>query len=245
MKSVIISGAASGIGKATAIRFLKEGYYVIALDIQKPAIENSQLQFIACDVSRVEAIDAAMTQVAQHLKSIDALVCCAGLHFASNILNSTEADYDQVLGINLKGSFFLAKAVLPLMINQKKGSIVFVGSDQTVIAHKNSAIYATSKAALSGLTKSIALDYASEGVRANVVAAGTVETPLYHKAIQNYCQRSGADINEIHKAEAAEQPLNRIGQPEEIASLIYFLCSDEAQFITGAVLPIDGGYTAK
>ncbi len=132
-----------------------------------------------------------------------------------------------------------------MMVANKKGAVVFVGSDQTLIAKSNSAIYGATKAALGSLSKTTAIDYAPHGIRSNIVAVGTTDTPLYQKAINNYCMRTGNNAEEVHAAEAREQPIGRIGQPEEVADLIYFLCSDKSNFITGAIIPIDGGYTAK
>jgi NAD(P)-dependent dehydrogenase (short-subunit alcohol dehydrogenase family) len=245
MKTVVVSGGSSGIGAATVQRFLQEGYLVFNLDIQQSSFQHSNLHFIRCDLTAIQEIAHAMEKISEKVNVVDALVCSAGRHFSANILNSSEADFDCLININLKSCFFLTQAILPLMIKQNSGAIVYVGSDQTLIAKKNSAIYGLTKAALGNLAKSTALDFAQNQIRANVVAAGTIETPLYHQVIKNYCERTGATIAEVHQAEALEQPLERIGQPEEVADFIYFLCSDQAKFITGAVLSIDGGYTAR
>lgn len=244
MKIVIISGGSSGIGLATAQRFSGEGYHTYILDIQPPQIPVENSCFLYCDMTKIEEIQNAVRVIQKEYVKIDALVCCAGVHFSATLLQTTEADYHRVLDINFKGAFFLTQAVLPLLLNNIQSAIVFVGSDQNIIAKPNSAIYAASKAALAGLAKSIALDYAKEGVRANLVAVGTVDTPLYQKAIEDYCQKTGTDIATVHKAEGSAQPIGRIGEPAEIANFIYFLCSDEASFITGGIHPIDGGYTA-
>lgn len=245
MKTVLISGGSSGIGAAAVNKFLANGYYVINLDLQPASEQHVNLKTVLCDLACIEQLEQAMQQIISEYDSIDALVCNAGVHFSANILNSSLADFDRIININLKSNFFLTKAVLPLMLKQKAGAIVYVGSDQSVIAKKNSTIYGLTKAALANLAKSTALDFAKENIRANLVACGTIETSLYHRAIENYCKRTGAVVREVHQAEASEQPLGRIGQPEEVADLIYFLCSEQAQFITGAVVPIDGGYTAQ
>ena len=244
-KVVVVSGGSSGIGAAVVDRFLNEDYFVYVLDIKKPMELSPRLIYIHCDMLDIEAIKQSVDVIVKGEMGIDALVCNAGAHFSASLLDSTEADFDRMITLNLKSYFFLTQKILPLMIKNKKGSIVYMGSDQTLIAKKNSALYGLTKAALGSLTKTTALDFASEGIRANLVAAGTVETPLYHAAIRNYCNKTGADINIVHQEQANEQPLGRIGQPKEIANLIYFLCSDEASYITGAIVPIDGGYTAK
>lgn len=245
MKNLVISGGSSGIGIATVERFSQEGYRVFVLDIQRPEKEIDKVNFIHCNVSQVSEIQRAVEKISQQSKQIDALVCNAGIHFSSSIQSTTEINYHHVWDINFKGAFFLTQAILPFMISQKKGAIVFVGSDQTLIAKRHSAVYGATKAALGSLAKTTALDYAEQGIRSNIVAPGTIDTPLYHRAVENYCQRTGSNIAQVYAAEAKEQPLGRIGKSKEVANLIYFLCSDEASFITGATYAIDGGYTAK
>jgi NAD(P)-dependent dehydrogenase (short-subunit alcohol dehydrogenase family) len=122
---------------------------------------------------------------------------------------------------------------------------LFIASDQAVIGKTHSFAYNMSKHALASMAKTTALDYASYNIRANAICPGTIETPLYHKAIDRYCAKSGADKTAIHAEEAAQQPLGRIGQAEEVASLALYLASDDASFITGSLQMIDGGYTAK
>ncbi len=244
-KTVIISGGSSGIGLATAMKFSEMGYMIYSLDINSPANKIKNLIHIHCDIAKVKDIQNAADEISKSTSTIDALICNAGIHFSNNIEATSEKDFDHVVAINLKGNFFLTQIFLPFMKKQKSGSIVFVGSDQTLIGKKNSAVYGATKAALGNLAKSTALDYADYGIRSNLVAVGTVDTPLYQTAIKNYCAKTGAKIDDVHKSEAQEQPLNRIGLPQEVASLIYFLCSDEAAFITGGIYPIDGGYTAK
>ena len=125
------------------------------------------------------------------------------------------------------------------------GAILLMASDQALIAKHNSFAYNLSKSALASIAKTTALDYAAYNIRANAVCPGTIETPLYHKAIDNYCEKSGADKKEVHKDEEKLQPLQRLGQPEEVAELVLFLASDKAKFITGSLQVIDGGYTAQ
>lgn len=244
-KNVIISGGSSGIGLSTVKKFSEEGYSVYVLDIKESNYTYSNQHFIYCDVSDTQSIRKALRGLIEKKIPIDALVCNAGIHFSANLESTTQDDYCRVMDINFKGAFFLTKEVLCMMVPQERGSIVFVGSDQTLVAKPNSAIYGATKAALGSLAKTTAIDYAKYGIRSNMIAVGTTDTPLYRRAIENYCQRTSSDIADVHQAEAREQPIGRIGTPEEIADFIYFLCSDKASFITGSILPIDGGYTAR
>ena len=240
-KVCVVTGGSAGIGKAVVGRLLDQGYKVFNLDLAASDLGD----YITCDMTDSEQVKAAIEQVLQATGRIDAVVSNAGVHFSANIENTTETEFDRVMGINVKGAFYLLQAVLPFMRQQGSGSIVLLGSDQSVIAKKNSFAYNMSKAALASMAKTTALDYAEYGIRANAVCPGTIETPLYHTAIDRYCDKTGADKERIHQEEAALQPLGRIGQPEEVAALVALLVGDEARFITGSLQVIDGGYTAQ
>jgi len=241
----VITGGSFGIGRAVVNKFLDQGYSVVNLDLKPSDLAKDQSVYIQCDVSDPQQIDSAIKQIKESIGRIDVLVSNAGVHLSASIENTSNAEFERVMGINVKGAFYLLKAVLPIMKAQQSGSIVLVGSDQSLVGKKNSFVYNMSKAALASMAKTTELDYATYGIRANIVCPGTIETPLYHQAIDRYCERTGANKAAIHAEEAALQPLGRIGQPEEVASLIAFLGSDEAKFITGSAQVIDGGYTAQ
>ncbi len=239
-KTCIVTGGSSGIGLSIVQLFLANNYQVFNLDLQKSKFgEHCQ-----CDITNLEQVTSIVSEVAQ-ANPIDVLVSNAGIHFSANIENTSEAELDKVFSINVKGAFAAIKAVLPSMKSKKNGSIILISSDQALIGKQNSFAYNLSKTALASIAKTTALDYASFNIRANAVCPGTIETPLYHQAIDNYCQQSGADKAEIHQEEAKLQPLGRLGQPEEVAELVLFLASDKAKFITGSLQVIDGGYTAQ
>lgn len=238
-KIALVTGGAAGIGLAIVEGFLIEGYKVYCLDIQQGPSGNC----LNCDVTNPVSVQKAVNLILQTDHRIDALVCNAGIHFSSNIENTTEQDLDRVFNINVKGAYHAIRACLPSMKAANKGSIVLLGSDQSSIAKSNSFAYNLSKHAIASIAKTTALDYASFNIRANAVCAGTTETPLYHQAIDAYCARSGADKTGVHKEEARLQPLGRIAQPEEIANVVIFLASDKASFITGSLYNVDGGYT--
>jgi NAD(P)-dependent dehydrogenase (short-subunit alcohol dehydrogenase family) len=243
-KTCIVTGGSSGIGLSIVQLFIQKGYQVFNLDIQPSNPAVLRCADISCDISNVEQVSDIITDIAK-TATIDVLVSNAGIHFSGNIENTSEADLDRVLNINVKGAFAAVKSVLPNMKANKNGAIILMASDQALIAKQNSFAYNISKMALASMAKTTALDYASFNIRANAVCPGTIETPLYHQAINSYCERSGANKSDVHAEEAALQPLGRLGQPEEVAELVYFLGSDKAKFITGSLQVIDGGYTAQ
>lgn len=240
-KTCIVTGGSSGIGLSIVQLFLAQNYQVFNLDLQPSELG----EFKACDMTNVSQVSQVINDIIQRVGKIDALVCNAGVHFSGNIENTQEEDLERVFTINVKGAFAAIKAVLPRMKIQQQGSIILMSSDQAIIGKQNSFAYNLTKSALASMAKTTALDYAAYNIRCNAVCPGTIETPLYHQAIKNYCDKSGADIQQVHAEEAALQPLNRLGQPEEVAELVLFLASDKSSFITGSLQVIDGGYTAQ
>jgi hypothetical protein len=239
-KVAIITGGSSGIGLAIVQAFLNDNYQVFNLDI-KPSKYG---EFYHCDLTQPVQIKNAIADIAQNNK-IDILICNAGMHYSGTIEQTDDDTFDHMFALNVKGAIHAIKQVLPSMKAQKSGTILIISSDQAVIGKRNSFAYNLTKHALASLAKTTALDYAEFGIRANAVCPGTIETPLYHQAIKNYCEKSGEDEQVVHQQEAALQPLGRLGQPEEVAELVLFLASDKAKFITGSLQFIDGGYTAQ
>jgi NAD(P)-dependent dehydrogenase (short-subunit alcohol dehydrogenase family) len=241
MKKVcVVTGGSSGIGLSIVQLFLAKQYQVFNLDISP----SSYGEFCHCDITQVSDVSQIIDAIAKQ-GTIDVLVSNAGVHFSGTIENTSEADLERIFNINVKGAYVAVKSVLPVMKRQQNGAIILMASDQALIAKHNSFAYNLSKAALASMAKTTALDYAQFNIRANAVCPGTIETPLYHQAIDKYCEKSGADKAEVHAEEAALQPLGRLGQADEVAELVYFLASDKAKFITGSLQVIDGGYTAQ
>ena len=238
-KNLIITGGSSGIGLAITERFLQAGYQVFNLDIQY----SEQGVFCECDLTDFTQVKNIVDNISEK-HSIDVLISNAGMHFSANIENTSEAEFDKVLALNVKGAFAVTQAVLPNMKVNKNGVILYIGSDQSTVGKQNSFAYNLSKHALASMAKTTALDYAQFNIRANALCPGTIETPLYHKAINAYCAKSGANKAQIHAEEAALQPLGRIGQAQDVAAMALFMASDDASFITGSLHAIDGGYTA-
>lgn len=240
-KVAVVTGGSKGIGLAIINKFESESYRVYNLDLE----QGPHGEFIKCNVSQASQVDHAISTIMQQEGRIDVLLCNAGIHYSGTIEDTSEADFDRVFAINVKGAYTLIKTTIPIMKRQEHGVIVITGSDQSMIAKHNSFAYNLSKHALASIAKTTALDYAAYNIRANVVCPGTIDTPLYQNAIDNYCAKSGANKEQVHKEEAAMQPLGRVGQPEEVAELAYFLANDKASFITGSLQMIDGGYTTQ
>jgi hypothetical protein len=239
-KVCVITGGSSGIGLSIVKLFLENNYHVFNLDLS-PCEYGT---FRQCDMTNLSQVNSIINDIAkQH--TIDVLISNAGIHFSANIENTNESDLDKVFNINVKGAYAAIKAVLPNMKQNKNGAIILMASDQALVGKQNSFAYNLSKSALASIAKTTALDYAAFNIRANAVCPGTIETPLYHQAIDNYCQKSGANKAKVHSEEEQQQPLQRLGQPEEVAELVLFLASNKAKFITGSLQVIDGGYTAQ
>lgn len=243
-KILVISGGTSGIGASTVEIFLDNGYEVYNLDINQPKLNHANLYHLHTDISKECGIATSISILSSKVKHVDALIINAGKHLSANIENTKTDQLYDILNLNLLGAYWTIQSVIPLM-KHNGGSIITIGSDQSSVAKSNSTVYGMTKAALLQLTKSIAIDYAKHNIRANCLGVGTVDTPLYRNAIQKYSDKSGIALEDIEKDEANEQPIGRIGRPEEVASLAYFLTLPEASYITGALLPIDGGYIAR
>lgn len=244
-KTIVITGASTGIGEATAKLFAKEGANVFNLDVMEPNYHDPLIQFLPCDISKFSDTANAFQKVLSTANKIDYLFANAGVHIFANIEDTTLEDLDRIIDINLKGIFYSLKCALPIMKKQKFGSIVLTGSDQSFIGKGESAAYGATKGAISQLTKSTAIDYAKYNIRVNCICPGTIDTPLYHHAVKQYSSKSGIAKDSVYAAMNSAQPLARIGSPEEVAHLVEFLFSDKSSFITGSLLSVDGGFVAQ
>ena len=241
-KVALVTGAARGIGLATARRFLAEGWRVALLDIQGELLRNAlrgladpdNTLALACDVSDEAQVGHAMDEVAGRFGRLDALVNNAGIAAFAPLMDTTEADWSRILAVNLTGPFICTKAAVPLMRETGGGAIVNITSISAVRASTLRSAYGTSKAALAHLTKQLAVELASLGIRVNGVAPGPVDTAMA-KAVHTPAIRA-----DYHDA----IPLNRYGLEEELAEAIFFLSCDRASYITGQILAVDGGFDA-
>lgn len=244
-KVVVVTGGAMGIGAATSELLCKFGARVAILDrdethgsalAQRLSYLGYSASFYACDVAEVDSTRYAIDAAAQTYGAINVLVHSAGIQRYGDALSSSIDLWHETLGININGCFYAVHSALPYMIAAQGGSIVVVGSVQSVAAVADSAAYVTAKHALLGLTRSIALDFAGRNVRANCVLPGAVDTPMLR-----WSASLAPDPEAALERYGHAHPLGRIGQPIEIAHAIAFLASDWASFITGAALTVDGG----
>ena len=239
----VITGATSGIGRATLELLRNEGSLVYNLDNMPPS--TSDPYFIECDVSDRLNVEQVIKRIYDKEKRIDFLFSNAGRHLFANIEDTSYEQLETLVGINLMGTFFMLKTVIPLMKQQQKGSIVLMGSDQCFVGKASSAVYGMTKGAIGQLTKSTAIDYAPFNIRVNCICPGTIQTPLLDNAVTQFVKQSGQEASEVYAALDSAQPLGRVGRPEEIASTVRFLFSDDSSFITGALIAADGGYTCQ
>ena len=242
-KVAVITGASTGIGKATRDLLVSEGAIVYNLDRNKPGEEDPH--FIFCDVSKKENINAAIDRVFEKEKRIDMLFANAGVHLFATLEETSYEQLESIVAINILGIFYLLKKTIPIMKQQRKGSVVLMGSDQTFIGKASSSVYGMTKAAIGQLAKSTAIDYAPYNIRVNCICPGTINTPLLHRAVEQFVGKTGTAAEEVYRSLDGVQPMGRIGKPEEIAQSVAFLLSDESSFTTGSLFAVDGGYICQ
>jgi 2-keto-3-deoxy-L-fuconate dehydrogenase len=239
-KRAVITAAAHGIGRASAIAFAKEGARVVATDIDEAGLATLAKEEPRIVTHRLDVRDdGAVARLAATEPAIDVLFNCAGYVHGGTVLDCTDADWDLAFDLNVRSMFRTIRAWLPGMLERGKGSIVNMASAaSSVKGAANRFVYGTTKAAVIGLTKSIAADYVGRGIRCNAICPATVDTPSLRQRIA-----SAGDPEAAHRAFLARQPMGRFATAEEIAALVLYLASDESGFTTGIAHVIDGGWT--
>ena len=245
-KTILVTAAAAGIGRASALMLAREGARVWATDIDLEGLESLKADAAGTDlVTRAMNVlkTAEVEAIAAETGPLDALVNCAGYVAAGNILTCTERDLDFSFDLNVRAMIRVIQSFLPAMLEADKGgSIVNIASVcSSVKGLPNRFAYGASKAAVIGLTKSVAADFVAARIRCNAICPGTVDSPSLRQRIAEQARFANQDEATVMAAFVARQPLGRIGAPEEIAALVTYLASDEAAFTTGAVHVIDGG----
>ncbi len=240
-KVAVVTGGGSGIGQAAATLLAANGAKVIVADrnveaAQAVAASLDQAIAAGADVSRADDIRSLFKTVDDRFGRLDILVNNAGYGVAGTVVDLDEAEWDRLMSVNVRGMFLCAKHAIPLMIRSGGGSIVNTGSYTAMVAIPSRAAYVASKGAISSLTRAMALDHASQNIRVNCVAPGTIETPWFDPA---FAKSENPDL--FRQELSARCPMNRMGRPEEIAEAILWLASDRASFATGSVLTVDGG----
>lgn len=246
-KTALVTGAGSGIGRAAAIAFASAGANVVVADIDIAGGDETVALmrglagkgvFVAADISRGPEVDALIKTTVDTFGSLDCAFNNAGIQGELSLTaDCTEENWDHIIGINLKGVWLCMKYEIQQMLKQGAGAIVNNSSNFGLVGSNGMPAYSAAKHGVVGLTKTAAIEYAKSGVRVNAVCPGPVQTPLVDKIV--------ARQPEIVDAITAREPIGRMGQPHEIASAVVWLCSDEASFVVGSVLPVDGGYVAQ
>jgi NAD(P)-dependent dehydrogenase (short-subunit alcohol dehydrogenase family) len=247
-KVAVVTGAAFGIGRATAERFAREGARLVLTDVQGDPLAKfaadlraggAEVETVVGDVSQIDDAKRMIQAAVDRYGRLDVLVANAGIIQLGDVLESTAADWDQVMSVDGRGMFLTCKFAIEAMVQTGGGAIVCLSSISGLAGQKRQSTYGPAKFVATGITKHLAIEWAERGIRVNAVAPGTIRTERV-RGMQD--EPGGAEyLRAIEKM----HPMGRLGEPSEVAAATLFLASDEASFVTGAVLPVDGGYLAQ
>jgi NAD(P)-dependent dehydrogenase (short-subunit alcohol dehydrogenase family) len=244
-KVALITGGASGIGRATALLFAREGASVCIVDLDEAGAQAAAQQIVAgggraiaqcCDVSQAEDCQRAVQAAVDTFGGLDILFNNAGIIRRTTVLDTTEEEWDRVMAVNVKSVFLLSRYAIPIMARAGGGAIINTASGWGLVGGRNAVSYCASKGAVVNMTRAMALDHGEQKIRVNCICPGDTDTPMLRSEAQQLGQ-----VDEEFLAGAADRPLQRIGQPQDIAEAALYLASDASSFVTGSVLVVDGG----
>jgi len=248
-KVCVVTGAGSGIGRASALRLAEEGGHVLCADLDETSVNETAAMIRSdggdalgqrTDVSDPRAVDAMIATAVERFGGLDVLVNNAGVNIPGVLHEVSDEVIDRTLAVNVKGQIYGCRAAIPHMLKGTGGSIVNISSVNGIVSEPFLAVYSASKGASVMLTKGVALDYAKQGIRCNVICPGWVDTPINYA----HAEMLGG-LDHVYATIDSFQPIGRPGEPREIANVVLFLASDEASFMTGSIVPVDGGMTSQ
>ena len=239
-KTALVTGGAKGIGAATAALFAAEGATVVVADFDEATARETAKAIgghaVRCDVTKREDVETAVEAAVTHGGSLDILVTCAGIIRDNMLFKMSDDDWDAVIDTHLKGTFFAVRATQKHMVSQKSGKIVLISST-SALGNRGQTNYSTAKAGLQGMAKTLSIELGPFNVNVNCVAPGFIATAM----TQQTADRMGVPFEQFKEAVSEQVPLRRVGQPEDVASTIAFLCSDDASYVSGQVIYVRGG----
>jgi len=239
-KTALVTGGAKGIGAATATLLAREGATVVVADFDEAVAQETATSIgghaVRCDVTKREDVDAAVDAAVSHGGSLDILVTCAGIIRDNMLFKMSDEDWDAVIDTHLKGTFYAVRAAQTQMVEQKSGKMVLISST-SALGNRGQTNYSTAKAGLQGMTKTLAIELGPFNVNVNCVAPGFIATAM----TQQTADRMGVPFDQFMEAVSAQVPLRRVGQPEDVAGTIGFLCSEDASYVSGQVIYVAGG----
>ena len=245
-KAALITGASTGIGRASAIRFGEEGARLVLVDIEESDVareverRGGTARFVKGDVSRRDDNERALELCIESYGALDILFCNAGVTLPKTLPASADDEIERLLAVNLLGPMYAARRAIQVMLEQPTGgTILFTASKTGLVAQTDSPVYCASKGAIVMLAKALALDYATRGIRVNALCPGIIDTPMLRRFVD-----AMPDPGASWASHSSAQPMGRLGTAEECADAALWLVSDEASFVTGVALPVDGGFTA-